>query len=265
MAKQPESRLQKSIQDTLRKEVGGWWFKVWGGPFTPAGIPDLIGCVDGMFFALEVKLPKKSSKPSAIQIQTIRDIVTQGGGCACIVRSKEEAVSIVQQSLNLHPQTLRELIEYDPDTGEFLWKYRGRGWFESDKLCRQFNHRFAGKPAGTFAKHRSIQVFGKKYKAHRVAFAIHHGYWPPNEVDHIDRNPLNNRISNLRACDRLENSRNQSVYKNNKSGVRGVRWVNGKWQASIGPGSGRAVILGRYSMKEDAIAARRAGEKKYGY
>lgn len=99
MGKQAESRLQKRIQDYLRKHVGGWWFKVWGGPFTPAGIPDLIGCVDGMFFALEVKLPKKSSKPSAIQLETIRDIVLKGGGVATIVRSEEEAVEVVLTAL----------------------------------------------------------------------------------------------------------------------------------------------------------------------
>ena len=99
MAKQPESRLQKSIQDHLRKTVGGWWFKVWGGPFTPAGVPDLIGCVDGLFFALEVKLPKKSSKPSPIQLETVRDIVTRGGGVATIVRSKEEAEEVVLTAL----------------------------------------------------------------------------------------------------------------------------------------------------------------------
>lgn len=107
MSKQPESRLQKSIQDHLRKSVGGWWFKVWGGPFTPAGIPDLIGCVDGMFFALEVKLPKKSSKPLAIQLETIRDIVMKGGGVATIVRSKEEAEAVVIEALARAASRLR--------------------------------------------------------------------------------------------------------------------------------------------------------------
>lgn len=99
MAKQPESRLQKKIQDRLRREVGGWWFKQHGGPFTPAGIPDLIGCVEGLFFALEVKLPRKSSKPSAIQLETIRDIVIKGGGVATIVRSEEEALDVVTAAL----------------------------------------------------------------------------------------------------------------------------------------------------------------------
>lgn len=100
MAKKAESRLQKRIQDRLKSTVGGWWFKVWGGPFTPAGIPDLIGCVDGLFFALEVKLPNdRKSQPSEIQLETIRDIAMKGGGVATIVRSPEEAEAIVTEAL----------------------------------------------------------------------------------------------------------------------------------------------------------------------
>lgn len=98
MAKKPESRLQKKIQDRLRSEVGGWWFKVWGGPFTPAGIPDLIGCVEGLFFAFEVKRPVKSSKPSEAQIETI-DRIVEAGGRAQIVRSPEEAINAVVEAI----------------------------------------------------------------------------------------------------------------------------------------------------------------------
>lgn len=97
--KQPETRLQQKIQKRLNATVGGWWFKVWGGPFQVAGVPDLIGCVEGMFFALEVKLPKSSSKPSLIQLEVIRDIVWKGGGVATIVRSEDEAEEVVRRAL----------------------------------------------------------------------------------------------------------------------------------------------------------------------
>lgn len=99
MAKQPESRLQAKIRRQLEKTVGGWWFKVWGGPFTAAGIPDLIGCVEGYFFALEVKRPIRSSKPSAIQLKTIESIILKGEGVACVVRSPEEAIAVVRYTL----------------------------------------------------------------------------------------------------------------------------------------------------------------------
>jgi len=99
MTKKPESRLQKSIQVALRKTYGGWWFKVWGGPFTKGGIPDLVGTVGGVFIALEVKRPVKSSKASALQIDTIEAIRKEGGGYAAVVRSKEEAICAVLHAI----------------------------------------------------------------------------------------------------------------------------------------------------------------------
>lgn len=100
MAKQPETRLQQLIQRALRKAFPrSFWFKHWGGPFSPAGIPDLIGCVDGLFFGLEVKLPNdKRSKTSEIQDETIADIIA-AGGVALVVRSPQEAVQAVRKTL----------------------------------------------------------------------------------------------------------------------------------------------------------------------
>lgn len=108
MATQPETRLQRRIQKALKKRhPNSWWFKVWGGPFQSAGIPDLVGCVPititpdmvgktfGLFCAEEVKLPIKSSKPSELQLLTIEDI-TYAGGCSGIVRSTLEAVELIE-------------------------------------------------------------------------------------------------------------------------------------------------------------------------
>lgn len=85
------------IRRALEREFGGWWFKVWGGPFQQAGIPDIIGCVNGMFFALEVKMPK--GRVSEIQTHTIEAINIKGGGCAVVVRSPEEALRSVKDCL----------------------------------------------------------------------------------------------------------------------------------------------------------------------
>lgn len=101
MAKQPESRMQKKIQEALKRGFPGLYiFKMWGGPFTPAGIPDLICCFRGRFIALEVKLPHKSSKPSDIQLKTI-DRIREAGGIAAVVRSVEEACWWVEASTKL--------------------------------------------------------------------------------------------------------------------------------------------------------------------
>ena len=72
--------------------------KIHGGPFQSAGIPDLVGCVRGLFFALEVKLPG-TGKISPIQKVTIKKIKEKGEGVACVVESPEEAIDVVRSAL----------------------------------------------------------------------------------------------------------------------------------------------------------------------
>jgi len=99
MAKKPETRLQKNIRSRL-EAVGGVWYKIHGGPYQHAGIPDFIGCIDGRFFGLEVKVPGlgKKSEPSELQKIEIGRIKL-AGGTACVVTSPEEAVRVVREAL----------------------------------------------------------------------------------------------------------------------------------------------------------------------
>lgn len=97
MPKQPETRLQVKIRKALEKKYpGSFWFKVHGGPYQRMGIPDLLGCIDGYYIALEVKT--KKGKPSDIQIETIKLIIT-AGGFSCVVRSPEETLRKVKKWL----------------------------------------------------------------------------------------------------------------------------------------------------------------------
>ena len=79
--------------------------------------------------------------------------------------------------------------------------------------------------------------------------------------DHIDRNPLNNRKHNLRQATRVENARNRSKQRNNKSGIIGVYWRNQthKWEAKI-TANYQKIFLGRFVNKDDAIRARLKAE-----
>jgi hypothetical protein len=81
--------------------------------------------------------------------------------------------------------------------------------------------------------------------------------------DHIDRNPLNNRRSNLRKATHKENSRNQSKSIRNMSGVVGVGWYKryNKWVAYIK--TDKRKTLGYFDNKDDAIRARLNAEVKY--
>lgn len=101
MAKKPESRLQRRIREALEKKFSGAkCFKIHGGPFQEAGIPDLICCINGRFFGFEVKLDNKRSKLSAIQEEVIWELL-EAGGTACAVTSPDEALAIVEEAERL--------------------------------------------------------------------------------------------------------------------------------------------------------------------
>ena len=79
-----------------------------------------------------------------------------------------------------------------------------------------------------------IKIKAKCFKAHRLVFLYHHGYLP-EFVDHIDGDKTNNRIENLRAATKQENCHNQKIRSTNKSGYKGVKWVEHckKWQVDV--------------------------------
>lgn len=134
----------------------------------------------------------------------------------------------------LTTKTVRELMDYCPQTGVFTWRSRPLESFKSLKSWKIWNKRFSGKKAGTvFAnsngyKRVTIRLLGTRYLAHRLAF-LHMGEALPEQVDHIDRNATNNKWSNLRASREIENSKNRSMPSNNTSGVTGVHWCNKRY------------------------------------
>lgn len=154
----------------------------------------------------------------------------------------------------------RERLDYDPETGIFLWKWR-------DSVKRQLNTR-AGKIAGCANRdgYLLIMVDGVPHRAHRLAWLIVTGEWPVDQIDHVNGDPADNRVANLRAVNHAENMRNQAMPRNNTSGVVGVarHKATGKWVAYI-YANGSRLCLGSFTAKTDAIAARRAAEITYGY
>lgn len=101
---------------------------------------------------------------------------------------------------------------------------------------------------------------------HRLVWIYHNGAIPPDKViDHIDQNPLNNRIENLRLATASENQRNRRVYPRYRSGVVGVSWntQSQAWRALITV-DGRRIYLGQYKSKDRAIERRFEAEKQFG-
>lgn len=96
---------------------------------------------------------------------------------------------------------------------------------------------------------------------------LHQFIMNPSEgmvVDHINRNPLDNRRENLRICTQHENTMNKSIRCSNTSGVSGVNWSkqNNKWLARIQV-DGKHIYLGYYNTLEEAAEVRRQAEIEY--
>lgn len=163
-------------------------------------------------------------------------------------------------------ETLNECMSYDPQTGELVWKVRPARHFKAERDAVAWNAKFAGKPALSSVNkvlgYRSGSVNNKGMYAHRAAWAIFHGKWPTKQVDHINGDRSDNRISNLRTVTKSGNMRNARRRSDNTSGVMGVSWdaARKQWQARIG-----RKHIGRFDLKEDAIKARKAAEITHGY
>jgi hypothetical protein len=109
-------------------------------------------------------------------------------------------------------------------------------------------------------------IFGLRLPAHRVVWAIHRGVWPDGEIDHINGDRADNRISNLRDVTRSENARNAAKPRTNRSGVVGVNWrtSKGKWRAYISEGD-RTTHLGYFDDFSEAVNVRIAEERRRGF
>jgi hypothetical protein len=117
-----------------------------------------------------------------------------------------------------------------------------------------------GDLAGSLNRgYRMIRINGVRYQASRLAWLHIYGCWPTNHIDHINRNPADNRISNLRDVNQTCNMHNAATYSSNTSGHPGVSWYPPyhKWVAYINKDKKRKTI-GYFREKEAAIAAYKA-------
>jgi HNH endonuclease len=161
-----------------------------------------------------------------------------------ILRSRGRPVSRVKLAPEgLTAEQLRELLDYDPDTGAFTWRVNTLKRDKGDT---------AGCPYGSLG-YTKVTIGNQGYLAHRLAWLHVHGHWPKQNLDHKNGVPSDNRIANLRECDQSQNSANMLIRPNNTSGHRGVMWNNRsrKWQAHI-TYRGKHKVLGSFDTAERA-------------
>lgn len=141
----------------------------------------------------------------------------------------------------LTAEVARALLTYDPETGHI---------YRKSKL---------NAPAGNRMRRGYIAIYvsgNGKHLAHRLAWLIVYGCWPNGVIDHINGDPSDNRLCNLREATQLENTFNAKRSKANKSGAKGVHWsaLHGRWRARATLNY-QSVCLGLHDTVEAAAAA----------
>lgn len=142
---------------------------------------------------------------------------------------------------------VRELFDYDPETGWLIRKVRkGMG--------------MVGTRAGSIRAqgYRCLSIGNRNYVEHRIIWLHVYGEWPSQEIDHIDGDKQNNRISNLRDVSPTINQQNRRRAQiGSKSGLMGVKRVRSNddryWVARI-RARGKRIDLGQFKSPEAAYA-----------
>jgi hypothetical protein len=170
---------------------------------------------------------------------------------------KNKGAQIFNNSVS--PKRIREVLDYDPETGTLRWKSR-------PTARPSWNARFTGKVAGHKDKatgYIAVRIDGKLLLAHRVAWAHMYGEWPEDEIDHRNRSGSDNRLINIRPATRNDNLGNRQVPYNSKSGVKGVSWnaQKQKWVVRI-IREGKRYYFGSHASLEAAKDASNEGMRQ---
>lgn len=164
---------------------------------------------------------------------------------------------------------IADCVRYEPDTGKLFWLERSASMFPEPRHALIWNARWPSQEA-FFKKDKQGYLKGKfksrELRAHRVAWVCANGPIPEGcEIDHIDGDKTNNRLSNLRAVSHAENCRNQRA-RPNKTGYSGVSRCSsgGRFQTSVWVGGVRK-HLGCFDTAEEAHKVRKAALLEVGF
>ena len=142
--------------------------------------------------------------------------------------------------------SVSSVLSYDHTSGRFLW------------LAGKFNGRIAGNSDARGYVH--IGFGGRKYLAHRLAWLLHHRSMPASKIDHINGNPGDNRLCNLREATQVQNMQNAKAHRGSITGLLGVTKHRRKYRAQI-LANGKKVHIGLFDTPIAASEAYFAAKK----
>lgn len=139
---------------------------------------------------------------------------------------------------------LKELLDYNPETGIFTWKVYRQGVKGIGSVAGYLNK----------AGYIKIMINGKFYQAHRLAWFYIHGEWPKNYIDHINGQKDDNRIENLRDVSRNQNQQNRNCHRNGHLIGTTFNKHAKKWQSQIVI-NGKQKHIGLFETEQEAHEA----------
>lgn len=140
---------------------------------------------------------------------------------------------------------LLQLFFFNEEDGRFIWKV-SRGVAKAGSQAGSIRMGSSGRP------YRQIGIDKNSHFEHRLVWLWVHGYWPDEQIDHIDLDSCNNRPSNLRLSTGIENKANTGIRKGNIHGVKGVTLKLGKYWVAKHSINGKSHNIGSFKTKEEA-------------
>lgn len=160
----------------------------------------------------------------------------------------------------LTQELLKELIDYNPDTGVFTWKERPLSMFKCERDCKAWNARYKNKVAGCSYinwknKVNAISIKPKTYLCHILTYFYMNGNWPKEDIDCIDGDFTNLKWNNIRECTRTDSNYKQ-INPQRENKLMGISFIKerNKYESKIKI-KGKTIHLGRFNTQEEAHQA----------